>query len=107
MSFVVDRKNKYISNMPVVGVTPNVYSFNNISSILDPYMGINELQFYNPLTGQLGPNYKTSSFVNNMNNTMNSSYITSSYNNNGISVDITGTQSDVDKVKSILNTNNN
>jgi len=105
MSFFVDRKDRYISNMPVVGVTPNVYSFNNIGSILDPYMGVNEVQFYNPLTGQLGPNYKTSSFLNNMlNNQPNilNNQPTFLYNNNGINVQITGSQTDIDKVKQIL-----
>ena len=111
MSYIVDRKDRYISNMPVVGVTPNVYSFNNIGSILDPYMGVNEVQFYNPLTGQLGPNYKTSSFQDNMltnqpnNNQPNmlTNQLTSLYNDNGINVQITGSQDDTKRVITILN----
>jgi hypothetical protein len=61
--------------MPVVGMTPSIYGFNNLNSVLNPYMnqfspnmpfGANEIQFYSPSTGQLGPSFKPGNILNDM-----------------------------------------
>lgn len=97
--------------MPVVGITPNIYGFNNLNQTLSPY--VNEVQFYNPWTGALGPNYKpsnildsiTEGFKNNPNYTVldqNQNVKSSVYNNNNINVGLYGSDADILKVRQIL-----
>ncbi len=60
---------RYLNSMPVVGVTPSIYGFNNLGSILNPYLnsfGVNEIQFYSPYTGQVGPSFKPGNILNDM-----------------------------------------
>jgi hypothetical protein len=72
MSLLSVRGNeRFLRNMPVVGMTPSIYGFNNLNSVLNPYMnpygmGVNEVQFYNPLTGQPGPSFKPGNIFNDM-----------------------------------------
>jgi hypothetical protein len=79
MSLLSVRGNeRYLRNMPVVGVTPSMYGFNNLGSVFNPYLnrygqlgqnmpfGANEIQFYSPSTGQLGPSFRPGNILNDM-----------------------------------------
>lgn len=117
--------------MPVVGMTPNknvfdnfirselsidnlrpsFYRFNNLTSTLAPY--VNEVQFYDPYTGALGPNISPNGILRDMNESLLSDsryapFIKSQvhskiYNNGKINVGLIGTNDDINLVNQILN----
>ena len=97
--------------MPVVGMQPNVYRFNNLSSTLTPY--VNEVQFYDPYTGALGPNISPNGILKDMNESLLSDsrytpFIKSQvhskiYDNGKINVGLIGTNDDINLVNQILN----
>lgn len=107
------------SNAPIVGVSqlnPMLYRFNNLGSILNPYMRtppyVDEIQFYNPINGQLGPNISQHGILSDMSqNIQNDSRYkpvidnqihTKQYNNSKINVGIIGNEADLNTVISIL-----
>lgn len=111
MSLFVRGDERYIRNMPVVGMTPTMYGFNNLRGTLNPYF--NEVQFYNPWTGSMGPSYKPADTINNLmqgfSNNPNYNVIqqnqgvnSSIYNTNNINVGLIGSSDDLLKVRQIL-----
>ncbi len=120
MSMFVRGTESFIPpNAPIVGVNPlnpMLYRFNNLGKILNPFMGtppyVNEIQFYNPITGQLGPNISQNGILNDMSENMrndlrykpviDSQIHSRQYDNGKISVGIIGTEADINTVKSIL-----
>jgi len=97
--------------MPVVGMSPSIYRINNLSSTLAPY--VNEIQFYNPYTGGLGPNISPNGILKDMNESLLSDsrytpFITSQvhskiYDNGKLNVGLIGTNDDINLVNQILN----
>jgi hypothetical protein len=123
MTLRVRGNERFIRNMPVVGIEPTLYGFNNLRSTLSPY--VNEIQFYNPFNGSLGPSIKpnnildnvTNGFLNNpLYNVAQPQYLQSSLQqslqfsgnvktvmyNNRVNVAITGKDDDTTYVKKIL-----
>jgi len=98
--------------MSVVGTTPSVYRINNLSSTLAPY--VNEVQFYDPYTGSLGPNISQNRILRDMNDSLlNDSRYTpfiqsqvhsKIFDNGKINVGLIGTNNDINLVTQILNT---
>jgi len=103
-------------SMPVVGMTPSVltpslYRINNLSSTFAPY--VNEVQFYDPYTGALGPNISPNGILRDMNESLLSDsrytpFIKSQvhskiYDNGKINVGLIGTNDDINLVNQILN----
>ena len=69
MSLFVRGDERFARNMPVRGIVPSMFGFNNLNSVLNPYLnplGVNEVQFYSPFTGQLGPSFKPHNVINDM-----------------------------------------
>jgi hypothetical protein len=64
MSLFIRGDEKYAKHFPVVGVAPNIYSFNNLSGALGPY--VNNIQFYDKYTGRLGPSFSPSTMLSQM-----------------------------------------
>ena len=120
---------RYLRNMPVVGVTPSLYGFNNLGGILNPYLnrygpnmpfGVNEIQFYSPFTGQAGPSFRPGNILNDMRrgfennpfynvvsvqfpNLVSEPVIkTLVYNNDKINLGVIGTADDLNTLKQIL-----
>lgn len=97
--------------MPVVGMTPSFYRFNNLKSTIAPY--VNEVQFYDPYTGALGPNISPNGILRDMNESLLSDsrytpFIKSQvhskiYDNGKINVGLIGTNDDINLVNQILN----
>jgi len=121
MSMLVRGTESFIPpNAPIVGVNPMMYRFNNLGNILNPYMRsssyvppyVNEIQFYNPVSGQLGPNISQNSILSDMSQNMyndtrykpviDSQIHSRQYDNGKINVGIIGTENDLNTVKSIL-----
>jgi len=120
MSMYVRGTESFIPpNAPIVGINPinpMLYRFNNIGNILNPYMRtppyVNEIQFYNPITGQLGPNISQNGILSDMSQNMqndprytpviNNQICSKQYNNNKINVGIIGNEADLNTVISIL-----
>jgi len=125
MSMLVRGTESFIPpNAPIVGVNPMMYKFNNLGNILNPYMRsssyvppygppyVNEIQFYNPYNGQLGPNISQNSILSDMSQNMyndpryklviDSQVHSKQYDNGKINVGIIGTENDLNTVKSIL-----
>lgn len=98
MYSIVSGKERYIKNMPVVGMTPQFYTIPGLNSIVNPIV---DYQFYNPWTGSIGQSFTNSSNLlntNNITNTNNLNVNTQIYNKNGIYVGIVGTNEHVNKV---------
>ena len=120
---------RYLRNMPVVGVTPSIYGFNNLGSILNPYLnrygpnmpfGTNEIQFYSPFTGQVGPSFRPGNILNDMRkgfennpfynvvsvqfpNLVSEPVVkTLRYDNGQINLGVIGTANDLNTLKQIL-----
>lgn len=120
---------RYLRNMPVVGVTPSLYGFNNLGSILNPYLnrygpnmpfGVNEIQFYSPFSGQVGPSFRPGNILNDMRrgfennpfynvvsvqfpNLVSEPVIkTLRYDNGKINLGVIGTADDLNTLKQIL-----
>ncbi len=97
--------------MPVVGINPSLYRFNNLSSTLAPY--VNEIQFYDPYSGALGPNISPNGILRDMNESLlsdsrytpfiNSQVLSKIYDNGKINVGLIGTNNDITLVNQILN----
>jgi hypothetical protein len=97
--------------MPVVGMTPSFYRFNNLSSTIAPY--VNEVQFYDPYTGALGPNISPNGILRDMSESIlsdsrykplvNSQVVSKVYDNGKINVGLIGTNNDILLVNQILN----
>jgi hypothetical protein len=121
MSLIVNGDERYIRNMPVVGIRPTMYGFNNLRSTLHPYLNQNpypylnpnEIQFYNPIYGSLYSSYKPADTINNLmqgftNNPnynviqQNQGINTFVYNTNNINVGLIGSSDDLLKVRQIL-----
>jgi hypothetical protein len=130
MSLLSVRGNeRFIRNMPIVGMTPSVYGFNNLGSILNPYLnqfnqlgqlGANEIQFYSPFTGQVGPSFRPGNILNDMRrgfennpfyNVVSTQFPnlasepvvkTLIYNNGKINIGVIGTVEDLNTLKKIL-----
>jgi len=112
MSLYVRGDERFIRNMPVVGMAPSIYRFNNLNRMLTPY--VNEVQFYNPFTGMPGPSYKPGNFMENFANglTNNPTYsvaqqvqpvVTSSlYTNGTYNIGLVGTQQEITTAREIL-----
>lgn len=64
MSLFIRGDEKYAKHFPVVGVAPNLYSFNNLSGAFGPYL--NNIQFYDKYTGRLGPSFSPSTMLSQM-----------------------------------------
>lgn len=64
MSMFIKGDESYSHHFPVVGATPAVYGFNNLSGILNPY--INKIQMYDGLTGKLLPSFTPGSLMSEM-----------------------------------------
>ena len=112
--------NNLITGLPVFDINKNVsnqyYRFNNLGNILDPYMitppYVNEIQFYNPINGQLGPNISQQKILSDMAQSftndnkykpvINSQIHSHHYNNSKISIGLIGSHTDINTVKSIL-----
>jgi hypothetical protein len=114
MSLRVRGDERFIRNMPVVGIQPTLYGFNNLGSILTPPY-VNEIQMYNPITGTMGPSFKPSSILDNIRtgfqNNPNFNVIQSQvpaqvrstiYSNNNLYIGLVGTDADIMIVKKIL-----
>jgi len=102
MYSIVSGKERYLKNMPVVGMTPQFYTIPGINSLVQPRV---DYQFYNPWTGSIGPSFTNSSNLlntSNITNTNNLNVDTEIYNRNGLFVGIVGTIEDVRKVKRCL-----
>jgi len=102
----------YTRNMPVVGMTPRMYTINGLNTLIQPRV---DYQFYNPWTGSLGPNFTNGVGLNNgLNiNGLNTNGLNTNgvnlngicaeiYNKNGVSVNIVGTSVDIEKIKKCL-----
>lgn len=68
MSMFIKGDESYSRHFPVVGATPAVYGFNNLSGILNPYINpyVNRIQMYDGLTGRLLPSFTPGSLMNEM-----------------------------------------
>jgi hypothetical protein len=64
MSLFIRGDEKYAKHFPVVGVTPNLYTFNNLPGALGPY--VNNIQFYDKYTGRLGPSFSPGNMLTQM-----------------------------------------
>jgi len=120
MSMFVRGTESFIPpNAPIVGINPinpMLYRFNNLGNILNPYMRsppyVNEIQFYNPITGQLGPNISQNGILSNMSQNIqndprytpviDSQIHTKQYNNGKINIGIIGNEADLNTVITIL-----
>jgi hypothetical protein len=91
---------------------PNLYSFTNLLGALGPY--VNDIQFYDRFTGQLGPRYSPADTINNMitNLRSNPAYAaaekeivkTSIYKNDTkkVNIGIIGTEKDIEITRKAL-----
>lgn len=96
--------------MPIVGFPQNLYRFNNLATTLGPY--VNELQFYDPYTGKLGPNISSNSILRDMSDSIqndsrykpaiDAQIHSTVYNNGTINIGLIGTNNDIEIVKKIL-----
>jgi hypothetical protein len=136
MSLLSVRGNeRFLKNMPVVGMTPSIYGFNNLGSVLNPYLnqfrqtgtfgqvgpyGVNEVQFYSPFTGTVGPSFKPGNVLNDMRRGFENNPFynvvsyqfpnlavepvikTLRYNNGKINLGVIGTETDLTVLKKIL-----
>ncbi len=139
MSLLSVRGNEsFLKNMPVVGIAPSMFGFNNLSSILNPYLnqfgslrqpgslgqivpyGVNEVQFYSPFTGAVGPSFKPHNVLNDMRrgfennpfyNVVSNQFPnlavepvikTLRYDNGKINLGVIGTETDLNVLKKIL-----
>ncbi len=120
---------RFLRNMPVVGVTPSIYGFNNLGGILNPYLnrygpnmpfGVNEIQFYSPFSGQVGPSFRPGNILNDMrkgfennpfynvvsvqfpNLATEPAVKTLRYDNGKINIGVIGTETDLNVLKKIL-----
>ncbi len=114
---------RYLKNMPVVGVTPSIYGFNNLGAVLNPYLnsfGANEIQFYSPFTGKVGPSFRPGNIFNDMrrgfennpfynvvsvqfpNLATEPAIKTLRYDNGKINLGVVGTETDLNVLKKIL-----
>jgi len=114
MYSIVSGNEKFIRNMPVVGMTPSLYTIPNLNTFVSPHI---KYQFYNPWSGQLG---QTVSTHMNQFSPINSIYGTNSisdmftnpqgnlsvksqvYDRNGICVGLIGSNDDILKVTNCL-----
>lgn len=64
MSLFIRGDEKYAKHFPVVGVTPNLYTFNNFPDVFGS--NVNNIQFYDKYTGRLGPSFSPSTMLNQM-----------------------------------------
>jgi hypothetical protein len=95
---IVTGNERYIKNMPVVGMTPQYYTLPNIATTIPRV----DYQFYNPWTGSLGP-----AFTNALDNVKNTTSTTGGveskiYNKKGVYVGLVGTSSELAKIEKCL-----
>ena len=128
--FVTGKESFIPPNSPVIGVSPIInpmlYRFNNLRNTLNPFMRnspytpfssygpsyVNEIQMYNPISGELGPNISSQGILNDMSQSLrsddryrpliNSQIHSRQYNNGKINVGIIGYEPDIISVTSIL-----
>jgi hypothetical protein len=120
---------RFLRNMPVRGILPSIYGFNNLGSILNPLLnpygsnvpfGANEIQFYSPFTGQAGPSFKPGNILNDMRrgfennpfyNVVSTQFPnlatepvikTLRYDNGKLNIGVVGTVTDLNVLKKIL-----
>jgi len=93
---IVSGRERYLRNMPVVGMTPQYYTIPGLNSLIQPRV---DYQFYNPWTGSLGPSFTNEPYTTNTNNLNVNTEI---YNRNGVYVGIVGVNEDINKVKRCL-----
>ncbi len=96
--------------MPITGITPSLYRFNNLATTLRPY--VNEVQFYDPYTGNLGPNISANRIMSDMSDSIqndtrykpmiDSQVHSKVYSNSVINIGLIGTNNDIEIVKKIL-----
>jgi hypothetical protein len=112
MSLFIRGDEKYAKYFPVRGVVPNLYSFNNLNGILSPY--VNDIQFYDKFTGQLGPKYSPANTLSEMISNFRSNPVyteaekklikTNIYRNNikKVNIGIIGTDKDIEITRKAL-----
>ena len=64
MPLFIRGDEKYSKHFPVVGVTPSLYTFNNLQNTLGPY--VNRIQFYDPLSGRMAGSFTPENIIGEM-----------------------------------------
>ena len=115
MSLFIKGDELYAKHFPVVGATPALYGFNNLPTVLNPYINsVNKIQMYDGWSGKLMPSFTPSSIMSEMVNNLkqNPNYVsvekqrikTSVYNNDtkNFTVGLIGCDKDIEIARKAL-----